>query len=276
MTSATAKSPSEDDNPDFELVKELGEDIWIAVRKGEARREQFLAFPSPWENCISEGPAGFPTDRLYEEAKAFNQLLYDHNQAWTVRQVLNHENLISIVGVFEHAPLVRSQHSNPDSVESYLVWDFCDAANLSAVFRQHPREDTAFYLPESLCWHVLRSLTRAVAHLHDGKRLAVEGGVSGSEKQWVSTDLDWLPILHRDITPKNVFFQHPRGTETYGQCKLGHYEKMAVTGHAVGPRNSNRATSMSMATQKGYFPVAQALDAWTSQDPTKYSPVSLF
>ncbi|KAF4977500.1 hypothetical protein FZEAL_5978 [Fusarium zealandicum] len=259
-------SSGEPEEPVFELLKEIGEDIWIAVRQGDPRGEQFLASPDPYARELV-GQKASKSRQHHEEASALHQLLYQYNQAYTIRQILNHENLISLVGSLEYRAFNKTQDRDSDESNSvrFLVWDFCDAANLSALFREHYREDPSHYLPESLCWHVLRSLTRAVTYLHDGKRLYFDAQLPpGFAKEWVCVDQDWLPILHRGIEPKHIYFQHPRGTELYGQCKLGDFRNVAVTCHAVNAMGDSLSaedrvsTGMALATRKGNKPLVNS------------------
>ncbi|RSL69169.1 hypothetical protein CEP54_002418 [Fusarium duplospermum] len=252
--------PPEDSSkePVFELVKEIGTNLWIATRRGDARGEQFLASPSPFAIQPSEG-----SDEAHQEAKALHKLLSKHNQAYTIRQLLNHENLVSIVGSLEHQTFTKTQERDEQRSTQLLVWDFCDAANLTAVFQQYPTDNSSYYLPESLCWHVLRSLTRAVAYLHDGKRLYFDANLSPDDmREWVSVDTDWFPILHRRIEPDNIYFQHPRGTELYGQCKLGNFNNVAVTCHTVSDENlpytDQIARGMALTTREGTVPLNHA------------------
>lgn len=259
--------------PVFELVKEIGTNLWIAARRGDTRGEQFLASPSPSAIQQSEG-----FDQAQQEAEALHKLLSKYNQAYTIRQLLNHENLVSIVGSLEHQTFTKTQEPDEQSSAQFLVWDFCDAANLTAVFQQYPTDDSSYYLPESLCWHVLRSLTRAVAYLHDGKRLYFDANLSPDDmREWVSVDTDWFPILHRRIEPDNIYFQHPRGTEQYGQCKLGNFSNVAVTCHTVSDEElsyeDQLARGMALATREGTVPLNHARGLF-KMDPALISEVN--
>ncbi|KAF4447377.1 hypothetical protein F53441_9097 [Fusarium austroafricanum] len=258
----------------FELVEKVAKNVWIVIRKGDPRRERYLASPSSLFGVRPDGTVDFTKNR--QEAKALNTLLSKHNQACTIRQILNHENLISIAGVIEHHPFNKSQtpDTTPENGVQMLVWDFADAGNLSAMFRHYPCESSAFYLPESLCWHVLRSLTRAVTYLHDGRRLLYQPeyighGVSG---EWVSINTDWFPILHRCIEPRNVWFQHPRGIETYGQCKLGDFSNAAVTCHVINAQSKPHGSDtvddgMALATKEGIWRIEEARHAYDLHQP---------
>ncbi|EXK33381.1 hypothetical protein FOXG_06171 [Fusarium oxysporum f. sp. lycopersici 4287] len=269
MTSGYSSNPgvrmfsspaTEVEKPTFELVEQVKKNVWIVTRKGDPRREKYLASPSSPFGVKPDGTVDVAQTR--REAEALNTLLSSHNQAYTIRQILNHENLVSIVGVIENWPFNKSQTSDvtPGSNVQMLVWDFGDAGNLSALFRHYPCKSSEFYLPESLCWHVLRSLIRAVTYLHDGKRLIYRPEQLGRHmvREWVSVNTDWFPILHRCIEPRNVWLQHPRGNETYGQCKLGDYSHAAVTCHIVdGQFNPDTVRSdsngMALATKEGIW-----------------------
>lgn len=233
----------EDEEPMFEILRKVEHNVWIVTRQGDPRKEQYLASPSPF----GVRPGGTIAQNR-EEDDALRSLLSTHNQAHTIRQILNHENLISIAGVMKSQVLTKQQAPDAQGNElQLLVWDFADAGNLSTIFRHYPVANSSFYLPESLCWHVLRSMTRAVTWLHEGKRLVYqrESGdpESSFRKEWLTVDTDWFSILHRAIEPKNIWFQHPRGTETYGQCKLGDLSTAAVTCHAVDGRNDDKSNN---------------------------------
>jgi serine/threonine protein kinase len=251
---------TEVEEPTFELVEKVKKNVWIVTRKGDPRREKYLASPSSPFGVKPDGTVD--VTQTLREAEALNTLLSKHNQAYTIRQILNHENLISIAGFMENRPFNKSQTSDatPENNVQMLVWDFGDAGNLSALFRHYPCESSEFYLPESLCWHVLRSLTRAVAYLHDGKWLSYRPEHLGRHmvREWVSVNTDWFPILHRCIEPRNVWLQHPRGIETYGQCKLGGYSHAAVTCHTVDAQFNphtvrSDSNGMALATKEGIW-----------------------
>ncbi|KAK7409008.1 hypothetical protein QQX98_008827 [Neonectria punicea] len=259
--------PEEPNPAKFELFKEIEDNVWIAVVPGDPRAEQYLARPlKDYKPRRGNGSRDGP----------WQKLLFEHDQAEALARLLNHENLINLVGTIDRHPFTRTQERDkgPGKSELYLVWDFCDAMNLSALFSDNPVNDSSFYLPESLCWHVLRSLSRAVTYLHDGKRLKPGATLSlGEPPEFVSVDADWLPILHRAIEPGNIYFQHPRGTETYGQCKLGDFSNAAVTGHGIRSAiesaehhirrrdidESDRIPSygLSMARTRGHEPITE-------------------
>ncbi|KAL7935397.1 hypothetical protein V8C35DRAFT_299364 [Trichoderma chlorosporum] len=165
--------------------------------------------------------------------------MYNLNQGPAIAQIFNHENIISIAGYLKADPVgtgsaaIGPQASHPTN---YIVWDYCDAGDLDTLLKRSWFRSHDFRLPESLCWHVLISLLSAITYLHDGKRLFLNPKAPpGEERQWLPVDQDWSPILHRAIIPKNIFFQHPRGSETYGLCKLGNFEHAVVTNHVITP-----------------------------------------
>ncbi|KAJ4012965.1 hypothetical protein NW752_006235 [Fusarium irregulare] len=265
-----------DEEPVFEFLGKPDENIWIVTRRGDPRKEQYLASPSNPYGVFPDGSVYGDPAQSRRNVEAQRSLMSKHNQAYTVRNILNHENLLSIVGIMQYQVFTQCQapEAEQDNVE-LLVWDFADAGNLSNLFRHYPVEDSSHYLPESLCWHVLRSMTRAVTWLHEGKRLVYqhEGDdpEDGFKQDWLTINTDWFSILHRAIEPKNIWFQHPRGTETYGQCKLGDLSKAAVTCHAVDGRNENKSNyppkgsfGIALATKEGDKPLEntrQVLDS---------------
>ncbi|PSR77726.1 hypothetical protein BD289DRAFT_486369 [Coniella lustricola] len=152
------------------------------------------------------------------------------------------------------------------------TWDYCAAGSLETLLQQSMRPvkkdpttgKVLGWMPESLCWHVAISLLSALSWLHEGYveyDMAVydtddndnagdptkgqDKDKAGSEKppRRVPTchtamtgrgNEDWMPVLHRAVVPGNVFFQQPKGSETYGLCKLGNYSKVVVVGHVAG------------------------------------------
>lgn len=161
-----------------------------------------------------------------------------------IKQLLNHENLVSIAGEATGARIVKANGSTGVQPCRYLVYDYCDAGTLHTMLQKPPAPLTSTgFIPPSLCWHVLVSLLRALAWLHDGYR---EDGVGttveaprgmdydGDEQDNWFQDADWLAVLHCNITPENVFLQRPRGTETYGLVKLGNFSNAQTATHVRG------------------------------------------
>lgn len=223
---------------DFELLSETGQGTWLVIKKNDYRGVKYIAQPLG----ILDGSDAEDANKqeTIDTVLAFYNLMYNLNQGPAIAQIFNHENIISIAGHIRTHPVVGavSAAENPELTQpkDYIVWDFCDAANLSALFQSKPYVSSDFYLLESLCWHVLTSLLNAITYLHDGKRLFLDTKASpGEERKWMSVDQDWNPILHRAIEPRNIFFQHPRGIETYGLCKLGNFEHAVVTNHVITP-----------------------------------------
>ncbi|EFX05570.1 hypothetical protein CMQ_3639 [Grosmannia clavigera kw1407] len=154
-----------------------------------------------------------------------------------LQRLLRHDNLVSI------AAFVAVQLLESVTAQVAVVWDRCDAGSLDVLLHDLPRmaemgvyrgvvgcrDEGTVYLPESLCWHVVRSVLRALSWLHDGDGNPVQDG--------------WMPVLHNAVQPANIFFQHPRGRETYGLCKLGNYSRCFVSGHIVGP-HARRSLAM--------------------------------
>lgn len=214
----------------YELVKLWDENsnTWLICRKKDG--QLFLGYP--WEPSIP-----------------FVKLL-GQGTGQAVGALLNHANLVNTI---INIPMNILQGAK-NQVQYFSVWDFCDAGSLGGFMKMTgaagvPRQEVTTdgrvkkYLPESLVWHVAISMLRALAWLHEGYREEVcivwEGdeptmetrGWRAETEQDGSMGEDWMPILHRDIRADNIFFQHPRGSETYGYCKLGNFSKAFVSGH---------------------------------------------
>ncbi|KAL9477273.1 hypothetical protein ACSS6W_007114 [Trichoderma asperelloides] len=235
---------------EFELLNETGQGTLFAIKKDGDPGVRYIAQP---HGILNESDVE-DTDKqkIVDETLAFYNLLYDLKVSSTISQIFNHENIVSIAGYIKTRPVAAG--SERAHLEEYIVWDYCDASNLSALFQSKPYSSTKFYLPESLCWHVLTSLLSAITYLHDGKRLFLDTkATAGDEKRWESVDQDWHPILHRAIEPRNIFFQHPRGIETYGLCKLGNFEHAVVTNHVITP-SGGYATEQDVEISRAMAP----------------------
>ncbi|KAL6694823.1 hypothetical protein J3F84DRAFT_375242 [Trichoderma pleuroticola] len=250
---------------DFELLYETEQGTWFATKRNDYGSPKYIAQPLG----ILDGPGQGGTDEARkQESAAFHDLIFNSTQGPAIVQIFNHANIVSIAGHIKTHAVVTAAPAAEDPRLSrprdYIVWDYCDAGNLSALLSSMPRRSPDFHLPESLCWHVLTSLLNAITYLHDGKRLVLDTKApAGEERQWLPVDQDWNPILHRAIEPENIFFQHPRGSETYGLCKLGNFEHAAVTNHVITPgdgldaMNEDTEISIAMAARRGL----ESLDA---------------
>jgi hypothetical protein len=104
--------------------------------------------------------------------------------------------------------------------------DFTDTKGWHALAAQNFQR---FSLPESLCWHVLISISKALRWLHHGVK-----ETEGIPGDIMKHDDDWQPILIRDVSPGQIWFKKPKPGETYGECKLGGFQWAKVTGLAGG------------------------------------------
>lgn len=216
----------------YEQVRVWDEDSNTRLIRRKADGQLFLGYP-------------------WEPSAQFAGLL-ERGAGEAVAALLNHANLVNIIN---NISVQVFQGSSEDKVEYFSVWDFCDAGSLSGFMRRPagtggvPRQEVTAdgrikkFLPESLVWHVALSMLKALAWLHEGYRqepcIAWVGGepipqIRGwraEEEQDGALGEDWMPILHRNIRADNIFFQHPRGSETYGYCKLGNFSEAFVSGH---------------------------------------------
>lgn len=229
----------------YEAVKALSEDAYIVRRVSDG--EQFIGHAWDLEGDFA---ADDPNDHLKRGAET---------PVWAL---LNHENLMSIVGITENVVFMGSGNH----LKRLLLWDFADAGTLKAIFEDPPLYPTETgFLPESLCWHVVISILRALAWLHEGYReeyhIAPRDGDTVCEKKTWVIDSDWMPILHRNITPANIFFQHPKGSETYGFCKLGNFGKAFVSGHV-----NNKSGGPVVTVRSGDVPMADLRNTIAVED----------
>lgn len=195
--------------------------------------------------------------------------------------LLNHENLVNLQTTFVSQPVNGTGLSPPQSL---IIWDYCDAGSLADIFADPPdtqESDGDGFLPEGLVWHVALGILRALQWLHEGVRdsYTVKGPTfpdTSSKKASYRTrcekvrgvtsrEVDWWPILHRDIRPENILFQRPRGVETYGLVKLGNFGKA----HVSGIVNMGRSPVVAMDSPENDVDIAtlrERVQAWRA-DP---------
>ncbi|TDZ59732.1 hypothetical protein CTRI78_v005083 [Colletotrichum trifolii] len=265
----------------FQLVKPIEGNIWLARKVGQLTdEEEFVARKvDDFDEYYDAGKyaVGLTTERQ-RQIKGLMDLLYDCNLGRNISHIFNHENIISLAGYSRQHPF----HAQLDATEDYLVWDLCDGGFLNNLFtdRLNEREPKCF-MPESLCWHVLTSIMRALAWLHEGHRQEVNW-LTG-EKHWVRTDMDWMPILHRNIDGGSIFFQHPRGEELYGVCKLGRFGNAFVSGvpaqrekQYAGETPVPNSIGYPLAPKKGHMDLTSMRKQWKEYLFTRDNDLRLY
>ncbi|KAG8164895.1 hypothetical protein KVR01_005170 [Diaporthe batatas] len=222
---------------DYRAEKKIDDNVYVVSRLSD--NEQFLG--TKWDASTVD--------------PAFTGLL-ERGTKGALGSLLNHPNLINYTDTVADNVVCGRGTATAVSAQRMLLWDFCEAGTLQNLFRHHqvvPRtaspdsQVVTQYLPEGLCWHVLLSVMSALSWLHEGHRddSSIEGPNGRRRaRDWFS-DPDWLPILHRNIQPEYIFFKHPKGTESYGLCKLGNYSACAVSGHV----NSNFSGQVISSTR---------------------------
>lgn len=232
----SSMAPITQEKHGYRVQKKIDDSIYVVSR--ESDNEQFLG--TKWDASTVD--------------PAFNDLL-ERGTKGALGSLLNHPNLINYTDtVADHVVCGRGT-ATAVSAQRMLLWDFCEAGTLQNLFRHHPVQPVTapnsavvtYFLPEGLCWHVLLSVMRALSWLHEGHRddSSIEGPDGRrTQHDWFS-DPDWLPILHRNVQPEHIFFKHPKGTESYGLCKLGNYSACAVSGHV----NTNFVGQVVSATR---------------------------
>ena len=196
---------------------------------------------------ISDGETFLRQEFNIETKPELEQLLalYQSGAYDAATEILNHENLVGLTGPVQ-ALLFQGQ-GNIDVAQRYILWDWCDAGTLDVILREppFPPGDNGF-LPESLVWHVTLSVLKALMWLHEGYRENRDNPSENGIGRLYRTDDDWMPILHRDIEPHNIYFQSRRGIETYGRCKLGNFGNCYVSG-SVGATDEAEKERVSSA-----------------------------
>ncbi len=176
--------------------------------------------------------------------------------------ILNHPNIISIVDIVRNSN-VEGSTNNRGPYGDITVWEDMDAGSLSYLLPSAstypPFDDEVTWhtlasenynrpaLPESLCWYVLRSISRALLWLHHGVKETA--GIPGD---WNQHDDDWHAILIMDISPGQIWFKRPVADETFGECKLGGFHWARVSG-TVGAKLALARRIDEAPLEKQYF-----------------------
>ncbi|CAN8098137.1 unnamed protein product [Discula destructiva] len=238
QTEAAAEASALQAPYSYRLVKKLHEEEGIWQVEREADKHQFVG--SRWDVDVSQPEFAALLDRGAGDA---------------VAAVLNHPNLVSFIDLHR----TRFWTGTVFESQNYAIFDYCDAGTLRNFIDKtsvRPKveigsQQVLQWLPESLVWHVATSLLSALTWLHDGFRQedTIIWEEDGSATRGVVEEgpldrgEDWFPILHRDIQTEQVFFQHPKGIETYGHCKLGGFGRVVVSGHMQGQALGTAVTS---------------------------------
>ncbi|KAI1141600.1 hypothetical protein F5Y05DRAFT_267461 [Hypoxylon sp. FL0543] len=264
---------------EYDFTTELSPGVWKVCRQMD--RIEFLAHDIT--DQLTTDPRN-PEENQTDLASLINS---EHPDiASLVGRILNHENLVNMVDMIT---VQKSNAGGPPVQRTYAVWDFCDAGNLGNLLanthvpdskpttdpdeeweeEEEPpileedegqRIEKTVFLPESLCWHVLISVLRALAWLHNGSRDAKED----NGRVEMRPNADWEPMLHRNITPTNIFFKHPRRDEWYGSCKLGNYSRLAISSHYSGgsgesARPRNRGMALAPPRNRNFQPLEELI-----------------
>lgn len=254
VSAAVADADPFDDT--YEIAKELAEETWL-VRRRDDLEVAYLAFP--WD--------------VQDTAPLLHGLL-ERGAAGPLDALLNHPNLISYIDTIPAStPVGRAVRRGALS-----LWDYCDAGSLRGFMHTTtvPQQTQSLeraggnggtvvtkWLPESLCWHVVVSVMSALAWLHEGHREedTIEEGPDGKPRRVVKAETrqdrseDWLSVLHRGVTASNIYFQHPKGIEDYGLCKLGNFSKAFVSGHV-----NDLSAGHVVCSEDGKVPLLSVID----------------
>ena len=179
-----------------------------------------------------------------------------------ISRILNHPHIISLVDTQPITALAGSVSlAGPNA--DITVWEDMNAGSLSYLLpslddmpdfndeagwhRLSAVNMCRFSLPESLCWHVLLSMSKALLWLHHGVK-----ETEGIRGEYMKHDDDWHAILIRDVSPGQIWFKKARGHETYGECKLGGFQWAKVCG-SVGAKVAIAPRMETASREKQFF-----------------------
>ncbi|KAL6873036.1 hypothetical protein J3F83DRAFT_599049 [Trichoderma novae-zelandiae] len=227
-------SGNDSHSSEFTLLQRTSTDRWAAIKTmNPDEKDLYTALPWRYFDVpVPKGPDEVDPGKgrtTKPEVASHNRLMSLVGQRTIVDQILNHENIVSIVGSIdvEATPAATDPEAKPP--KSYLVWDYCASYDLLTRYQQAQLLPPGF-CNESNCWNVLTALLKAITYLHDGKRLVEEGG---GQRRWKAERSSWTPILHGDIAPQNVCFQKRRHGDGDEMCKLANFRCAVVLDHVI-------------------------------------------
>jgi hypothetical protein len=178
--------------------------------------------------------------------------------------ILNHPNIVSLVDIIRNSAL-SGPTTEAGPYGDVTVWEDMDAGCLAYLLptpEAYPDFDdedgwhllaaqhfSRFSLPESLCWHVLKNISRALLWLHHGVKETE--GIPGES---LRHDDDWHTILLRDISPSQIWLKKPKGDETYGECKIGGFQWAKVCASVGGIVALTQRVEEASREKKFYWP----------------------
>ena len=131
--------------------------------------------------------------------------------SYFIRQLIREARLL---GLLEHANIVKVFDLRRIGDEYYVVMEFVDGIDLAAVVKVHRTRKTR--LPRPFFFHVALSLSEALFYAHNA----------------VDEDGNATPLIHRDIKPSNVMLSR-RGIVKLTDFGIAHVGDGSVTGGLV-------------------------------------------
>lgn len=172
--------------------------------------------------------------------------------------ILNaHDNLVAIETTVDPA--------DPGHITAWESYegDSLDNILLANQARRTRASSNTQGLPETLVWHILISLLKAVVYLHTG------AGSNNEQQQ----QADWMPMVHNAIDPSNIYVGRPTNDQSDIHCKLGGFSNCTVLPNTED--NSAGAAFPVIATEAetGFeapelvddigYPLGPAADIWS-------------
>lgn len=192
--------------------------------------ESFLGFPIPDDKVSS------PKNPEWRTSLASAIL---PTAGVPISRILNHPNIVSLIDII-HTDSLAGSTKDSGITANIAIYEDMDQGSLDLILPNpdnYPKfpdlaawralatpNPNRFSLPESLCWHVLGNINKALLWLHSGVKQ------TDSKDDWQKHDDDWQSILIRDVSPKQIWFKRVAGGATYGECKLGGFGHATVTG----------------------------------------------
>ncbi|KAI9788080.1 MAG: hypothetical protein M1833_003125 [Piccolia ochrophora] len=165
----------------------------MSLTKYEHYQELFEASPAAFPGKLGGQHSKVWKTRRRADGKIFlaqefcDDLDIIHDVQESLLRLLNHPNVINLVDIVKDS-------KNLEGGIDFAVWEWCDQGSLSRLM-WHADTAKQADMPESLCWHVLSGVAKALMYLHTGVKHTFP-----FDRTMVQDD-DWHPVMIADISP---------------------------------------------------------------------------